>query len=231
MPLADSDRGPGATIAGLLRDLRSGAAGFATRLGLSLAAATASVGTLMVFLGLADTTAHRVRDGHVAVGMLLVLLIWVGFLFPIWGSYSRKRHIVRTVLTCLVIVIIAVCVSALFGVSMRSPEFFIAATLFLGAAALVAVITATIHRASRGRAIAGTDGAVAIHCPACGYSMSGLDTTTCPECGLHTTLDALIRAQDYDALRPRLAGAKPDAPLSPVQLPTALPPLPSTSRA
>src|SRR6185295_18227797 len=97
------------------------------------------------------------------------------------------------------------------------PEFFIAGTLFLGAAALAAVITAAVHTGSRGRAIivggAGADGAVSVHCPRCGYSMSGLDAAACPECGARYTLDELIRAQDYDSLRPtRYPSSLPEPP-------------------
>jgi len=73
--------------------------------------------------------------------------------------------------------------------------------VFLGFAALAATVTAALHRGLRGREITAPDGAVSVHCPGCSYDMSGLDTTACPECGAKPTLDQLIRAQDYEALR------------------------------
>ena len=38
-------------------------------------------------------------------------------------------------------------------------------------------------------------GAGALACPTCGYNMSGLKGTRCPECGSEFTLDALLAAQ------------------------------------
>lgn len=232
IPTDPSDR-PHAIAAALFRSLRDGSAGFVTRLGLSLAAAGAAAGFLMVILGVAEDASRRIRDEHVAIGFLVVLLAWAGLLYPIWSTYSRKRHIVRTVIACFAIVALAVCTATVFGVSMRTPEFFIAGTLFLGAAALAVVITAAIHQGSRGRAITvggvggagGEGGAVSVHCPRCGYSMSGLDTSTCPECGARYTLDELIRAQDYDSLRP----TRNPLPAPPLHPPNAQPALPSTT--
>jgi hypothetical protein len=43
--------------------------------------------------------------------------------------------------------------------------------------------------------LAAATGKEKVVCPTCGYNMSGLKSTQCPECGSEFTLDALIAAQ------------------------------------
>jgi hypothetical protein len=38
-----------------------------------------------------------------------------------------------------------------------------------------------------------------VFCPSCGYNLSGLHGTRCPECGKEFTLDALLAARSVDA--------------------------------
>jgi hypothetical protein len=172
----------------------------APRLGLSLAAAALTIGALMFALGVADH-ASRLRDEQAFAGVLVAIASWLLLLYPIWASYTRWRRLLRTILACILVLVAAIGSSAFFGMTLRNPEFFIAGSLFSGAALCVAIIAASLHQAMRGRPMLAPDGAIEVRCPACGYSMAGLDACTCPECGHRSTLDALIRAQDYEALR------------------------------
>ncbi|MEX2219111.1 MAG: hypothetical protein WD749_10170 [Phycisphaerales bacterium] len=186
--------------------IRDGTAGFLPRVGLSIAGAAAGLGGLMFLLGLleASSSARRIMDWHIAMGVLAVVVAWLGLLYVLWSSYSRWRHTVRAGFICLGIIAVSVCIAFVFGAGMRNPEFFIAATLFFGAAGVGGVITAAVYRGMRGRAILGPEGHVDVKCPRCGYSMSGLGDCSCPECGGKWTLDELIRAQNYEGVRAAL---------------------------
>src|SRR3954463_13993576 len=109
-------------------------AGFGVRLGLSFVGAAAGVGAMMLVLGLIETYVVRVRDEHVAIGVVFVLLGWVVWLYRIWGSYSKKRHILKTILICLGIVVATIGVGSAFGAAVHNPEFLVAGTVFFGIA-------------------------------------------------------------------------------------------------
>jgi hypothetical protein len=204
-PTPPSSRGPREVALALMASVRGeegGAgprAGFGVRVGLSLVGAAAGVGVLMLVLGLIETYVARVRDEHVAIGIVFVLLGWVLWLYRVWGSYSKKRHILRTILICLGIAVATIGVGSAFGAAMHHPEFLIAGTVFLGVAGVAGVITGAAFEGSRGRAIR-SRGAVNVVCPGCGYSMSGLETSVCPECGARYTLDQLIAGQGYEGV-------------------------------
>ncbi len=51
------------------------------------------------------------------------------------------------------------------------------------------------------RRLAATLSALLAALPGCGYSLVGLETCQCPECGAAFTIDQLIRDQDYAVLR------------------------------
>src|SRR4051812_46424220 len=112
---SDQPQSPSALAAALLASLRDGSAGFVSRLGLSLASAAAGIAALMVTLGLAEASSHRIRDEHVALGAMLVLLVWVGALYGLWATYSRKRHVVKTVFACVGIAVLTAGISGLLG--------------------------------------------------------------------------------------------------------------------
>jgi hypothetical protein len=205
--MVPTPRAPRVVIADLVESVRSvepgegsrGRAGFWVRVGLSFVGAAAGVGVLMLVLGLIETYVVRVRDEHVAGGVVVVLLGWVAWLYHIWGSYSKKRHILKTILICLGIAVATIGVGCAFGASMRQPEFLIAGTVFLGIAGVVGVVTAAGFEGARGRAIRSL-GAVQVVCPRCGYSMAGLESSVCPECGARYTLEQLIAGQGYEGL-------------------------------
>jgi hypothetical protein len=220
-PPTHHDRRP--NPAALLLALRDGTASFTTRLGLSIASAATGIGGLMLLLGMVEFSAGRVRDELVALGVLFVVILWLALLYPLWATYSRKRHVVRTIIACVSAVALTIGISTAFGISMRNPELFIAGTIFLGAAAIATLLSSAVHHAARGRALLTASGTVSVHCPRCGYSMSGLDSASCPECGARFTLDELIRAQEYDALKPapfrRVSSAAPALLATPATTP------------
>jgi predicted RNA-binding Zn-ribbon protein involved in translation (DUF1610 family) len=101
---------------------------------------------------------------------------------------------------CIGIIVGTIGLSIVFGTALRRPEFFIAGTIVGGISSVLAVVGATAYQSSKGRKILDAAGTVHVACPNCGYSMSGLDTCSCPECGSRYALDALIRLQGYEAL-------------------------------
>jgi hypothetical protein len=95
------------------------------------------------------------------------------------------------VMAALVAAAIAISLAHLteqqFGSFMGSalaPLLWIVATIFLWR-------ETPIERAERLRT-SGRDGVV---CPTCGYNLTGLTSTRCPECGSQFTLDELMAAQ------------------------------------
>ena len=201
-----------AGVTGLLRALGDPRTGAAPRLGLTAAAAALAFGGLMFALGVADQTAGRLSDEEVFVGVLGAIAAWLLVLYPIWSGYARWRRILRTVFACIVVMVAAIASASFFGIALRNSEFFIAGSLFSGVALVIAIVAASMYQGLRGRPMLATDGTVEVRCPACAYSMAGLDTCTCPECGHRCTLDELIKAQDYDSLRGSRAGS-PGTPL------------------
>ena len=76
------------------------------------------------------------------------------------------------------------------------------------------------YYAARGRPLEDRSGALVVLCPRCQYSMVGLESCQCPECGTAYTVDRLIKEQNY-ALRRRVeeepgaVDAVPDTPALP----------------
>ena len=95
----------------------------------------------------------------------------------------------------------------------------IAAVIVAGGAATIAIAATTVYHAVGGRRVVDRAGAVRVRCPDCGYSMVGLESTTCPECGVRYTVDELIRAQGYQMDEPD------ESPKNTEQIPAAEPAL------
>ena len=109
------------------------------------------------------------------------------------------------------IIIPAICVVGLWGVvipicvaldsTVYRAEFLIASCVFVGVALTTLIIAIAAYVTATGRPIEDPAGRVNVHCPSCGYSMVGLESCHCPECGAQYTVDRLIRAQEYGAVR------------------------------
>jgi DNA-directed RNA polymerase subunit RPC12/RpoP len=105
-----------------------------------------------------------------------------------------------TVVSTIIVVCIAAVLGA-FGANMEEEfGYFLASVsaplLWLVATVLIWKETAT-ERAER----FGGAGGRAVACPRCGYNLTGLSSTQCPECGAQFTLDELA------------AGMRPDSEL------------------
>jgi hypothetical protein len=117
--------------------------------------------------------------------------------FALWGR-SVRWNVMRatwTVAGCIVSLVAGVIVGALFGLaddelgyffgSATSPVFWLVATIFIWR-------ETPAERAARA---AHASGAAGVVCPTCGYNLTGLKITRCPECSSEFTLDQLFSGQ------------------------------------
>ncbi|MCB9857611.1 MAG: hypothetical protein H6818_18160 [Phycisphaerales bacterium] len=164
----------------------------------------------------------RVRDSDLAIGFGGAAAIWVGLLSWIWRGPSGKTGIAGSIIGTFVIAGSAFAVSIGIDEWLRREEEYLIAAVLLIAAAIITFIwmryTATILR---GNPVFGRDRQINVECPKCGYSLVGLSTLRCPECGADYTIDELIRAQSYgrgssDSLADR-GGPVCEAPAEPSQ--------------
>jgi hypothetical protein len=158
-----------------------------------------------------------VSDSHIAIGLGIGALAWAVMLFLIWRRHRRVSHYLTALVHIIAVWAAIVPASVLIAESLWGRgELFVAALVVGGFAATFGIILNAIYRGVRGRALVASGGEIAVHCPSCGYSLVGLSSCTCPECGASFTIDALIRAQEYDALLHR-GRSKPDddSPLAP----------------
>ncbi len=185
----------------LIDDLRSGRAGLVPRVSLSIALAGAILAIPMFIFGLIEVTDRRVDDQYIAIGVCLAGAIWCGSMIAIWSTYRRWQRVIRTIFAVIGIwiIIIPLCV-VIDNVTYRA-DFFIATGILSGIALTILFIVTAAYRSRGGRYLRGKAGMVVVNCPQCGYSLVGLKSCRCPECGLAFTLDELIDAQDYGALR------------------------------
>ncbi len=181
-------------------DLKAGRAGLPLRLGLSLAAAAVLLGLLMLVLGMIEV-AGSVHDVDVATGLALAGAAWCMTVAWLCSTYRRWRSAIQAIFIVAGIWFVTIPACVIIDQGVGNNPFLIASCIFLAIAATIAVIAVKAYRAAAGRALEDRQGAIAVTC-ACGYSMVGLESCQCPECGTAYTIDGLIRQQDYAALRP-----------------------------
>ena len=185
----------------VLDDLRSGQAGWGVRLGLSLAAAAGLLALLLFSFGLVEATGLRVSGEITAVGLGMGGATWCASLAWLWATYRRWPRVLRTVFAVMGVWAVTVPLCVLIDETVPRDEFLIAGCITLAIAATIALIATAAHRAAGGRPLQDAEGTVRVNCPRCDYSMVGLESCHCPECGHHYTIDELIKAQDYARLR------------------------------
>jgi len=159
---------------------------------------------MLLCLGIVDERT-RLRDEHIAGGLAIAGLVWCAALVVLWWSYRKFARALRTAFIVLGLWAGTIPLCVMIEATTRN-EYFITGVLFLAAALTIIIIAGSIYGASRGRPVMTKTGSVRVNCESCGYSMVGLSSTTCPECGHAPTIDQLIAAQDY-AME---ADAKPD---------------------
>ena len=182
-------------------DLGLGQAGAPLRIGLSLAAATVLMSTLMFLLGMIEHGGGRVDTAHVATGLALTGAAWCGSLMWLWSGYRKWRRLIVTVCTVLGMWLVAVPLCVVLAEVVRDDGFLIASTILLAVSGTIVTIAVNAHCALEGRPLEDRTGAIAVSCPKCNYSMVGLESCQCPECGTAYTVDRLIREQNYALLR------------------------------
>lgn len=189
----------------LWRRLRSSEPHVLMRLAISVACALVLLATgLSAAWAFAQASGNeRVRDDHLAITMLAAGFGWCLALRALWSPCRSGRSLVAPAIGTIALAIL-VGLSAFVIDEMirgRDSDFLIAAIVFAGFAALILIWLPAIHRRIRGRPVVGEDNRVMVQCPSCGYSMIGLYESRCPECGEQSTIDALIRAQNYGGVR------------------------------
>ncbi len=127
-------------------------------------------------------------------------LITAAFVGIYWTMLWRRtvRWSTRRITLTISSVIGATVISAGIGASVSFVDDSFAAFV-AGVSAMLLWLTATVfiwrettdERAMRLRS-AGTE---AIVCPSCGYNLTGLRQTACPECGASYTIDELVASQ------------------------------------
>ena len=179
------------------------------------------VSLLMFVFGVIDQ-GGRVRDEHIAIGLALTGATWCVSLAWLWASYRKWRRLIATICTVLGIWLVAIPLCVLISEVTRNEGFLIGSTLLLAAAATIGTVVVNAHYATRGRPLEDQSGAIAVVCPHCGYSMVGLESCQCPECGASYTVDRLIKEQDYALLR-RIPEDEAGVPVVPALPATVVP--------
>lgn len=137
--------------------------------------------------------------GSIALASMGAIVVWISTYQS--SAVMRMGEVApslsRPVAGSLVVVIATAVISELVDRASRfQEEIFIAATVCIGAAALIRLWIPLIARLEQ-RAVRSPDGEVQVNCPKCGYSLVGLTELRCPECGERFTLDQVIAAQGY----------------------------------
>jgi hypothetical protein len=213
----------------LLRSIRDGSAGMASRLLVSLGiglfvSALACVGCFVMGAlfppaGASASPVTRVHvDDYVAISCFLTA--GVAYLLPllwIWSRWtssyrklSRSRPILRTAAWTLGVWLSALLLCLIIGaIFSGDDEFLVAAVLLAAGGVTLSLWMHLDFRHFQGRALRDQAGAIDLRCPECHYLMVGLREARCPECGREYTLDELVGRQDFDVLRLRHLGAGP----------------------
>jgi uncharacterized paraquat-inducible protein A len=142
---------------------------------------------------------YREEPGFVFAGCLTWAFITVYWL-ALWRKSVRwtGERVTRTLGCFLAAAVVAVMIGSATSNIGRGIGYFVATVT---APLLWQLGTVLIWRetpAERTARLSGA-GANAIVCPTCGYNLTGLKSTRCPECGSEFTLDQLIAAQPQRA--------------------------------
>lgn len=182
-------------------DVRTGQAGWPIRLGLSLAAAAVLLASLMFIFGVLEMTGTRVRHEHTTIGLALAGAVWCGVLVWLWSSFRRWRRMIRTTLSIIIVWTVATVIGVVFDMLISQAGFLIGGVIVLAVAITIGLIATVTYQSLGGKPLMQEAQMIRVYCPHCRYSLVGLQSCTCPECGASFTIDEIIRAQDYAAIR------------------------------
>lgn len=178
-------------------DLREGRAGALVRGLLSVGAAALALTPGMFVLGLIETTGGRADDHHVGMAIASAAVLWGVALLFLWWGYRRFRHLIRATIGILIIWAAVVPSAVAIESALSRADFLIASLILAAVAFTFGLVAAGASRMRIGRRVVDRRGEIVVCCPTCKYSLVGLRSTTCPECGERFTVDQIILAQGY----------------------------------
>ena len=157
----------------------------------------AAVVYMLVLMALLESVlGYPLQIAAFIVADLVTAAFVAGYWIMLWHGVVRwtSRRIRLTVAAGLGAVVIAAAAGGLAGLAEEEFGAFVA-----GPVAVLVWLTMTVvlwretaeERSSRLRGA----GRLTVACPRCGYNLTGLQQTTCPECGAAYTIDELIASQ------------------------------------
>jgi hypothetical protein len=159
-------------------------------------------GTIVYLLAFFLWSRHRSRydldSEFICAGFVTWIVVAAYWTMLWWGTIrwtARRRlwTILAFVAAIICGIIIAILIDlfigrheafALFMASITSPISWLIATVFIWR-----------ENADERRDRLGASRTDALVCPTCGYNLTGLESTRCPECGTQFTLNELIASQ------------------------------------
>lgn len=157
----------------------------------------------------------HVYDSHISIALLAAALCWLVYLLRVWWPVWR-RHRMRparmmspsqSARAWKTVAMLAIFVAASIGLASTwwdDNGYAIGGVGAVGLAIILRTWRDSIISAVDGRSVLDERGEVQVSCPACGYSLIGLTSLRCPECGASFTLDEIIRAQHFK--KPHMEG-------------------------
>ncbi len=188
----------GSEESSIWRDLRSGKAGWPLRLGLSAVATLGGISLIALGTGVFDA-AGGLSDGAVVLVASGAAMAWAAALAAIWWRFRKWAPVLRTLLMIAGVWIVALPTTVVLERTIQNSDGLMVGAVFAAIAATAGLLVMLAYRTASGRAVRDPRGAVRVNCPRCGYSMVGLCSSTCPECGTTFTIDQIIGGQDYAA--------------------------------
>ncbi len=152
-------------------------------------------------------TYFHVGDEQLAVAFAVCGLVWFFSLIWIWRGANRSRPFVAPALYTVGVAFAATVAGAVIDDFVRGDEEILIGGLVMIAIAVAMLIwMSSVLRYRRGKSVLDADDLVDVRCPRCAYSLIGLRSLRCPECGTEFTIDELIRSQNYESVRSRVPG-------------------------
>lgn len=185
----------------LWTDLLNGRLSAFGRIAMSVCTFGGALVAALLVVGLISQAGGRVREETVALVLMVAGLAWLLTLAWLWMGHAVLGPLLRCAFALGAIWFVAILLAVIAASQLRNDEVWIAACVIGGLTATVLLFASMMYGRLRGRPVIGRSGRVNVACPQCGYSLVGKTDCTCPECGTEYTLDQLIAAQDYEALR------------------------------
>ena len=145
-----------------------------------------------------------------ATDFLLAGLFSAAFIVAYWLMLWRgavqwtRQRVVHTVVSAVAALLVGLAFGAVLELMMRGSNGTFGTFIATSTAPIIwLILTVFAWRETPGERLdrLGSIQKSAIVCPTCGYNLTGLTATRCPECGRQFTLDELLSAQPHRADR------------------------------